>query len=457
MKTIILPLLLLVAQQGFSAPVGPNAAPGYVAHEWGTFTSVQGADGVLMPWNPLDSSKLPNFVYNWSRPGLNRRPAGALNPGSKSALVSLQRMETPVIYLYSDRERTVDVSVRFPQGLITEWFPQAQEIGPSSFAPGKLATTLDGWMQQVGLHPQTPFALMFRKKGVPDSRIQWRQVRVLPPGNHTGAPAALPTDTSGSHYFAARQTDAALVRAPSPGNGQPVEQEKFLFYRGVANFKTPLTVVMGGAQEDQFQLQNSGDAELRHLFLLSVRNGRGRLALVERLGPGQSAAAGFAGQPVPLDEVVVELSREMKGALVREGLYEREAAAMVETWRTSWFEEEGLRVLYTLPRAWTDETLPLTINPNPGEIVRVMVGRAEVIPPTITWELLRQIVRYSDGDPAGRQQAIAKINELGLGRFLQPAVQSVLGARPSQEFSQNAWELLGQATRLQRQKALAAK
>jgi hypothetical protein len=34
-----------------------------------------------------------------------------------------QRMETPVIYFYSGQSRTVDVSVRFPRGEVTEWFP----------------------------------------------------------------------------------------------------------------------------------------------------------------------------------------------------------------------------------------------------------------------------------------------------------------------------------------------
>ena len=149
----------------------------------------------------------------------------------------------------------------------------------------------------------------------------------------------------------------------------------------------------------------------------------------------------------PLREVVDRLSQQMKEALSGEGLYEPEAAAMVKTWRESWFEEEGARVIYTLPRAWTDEILPLTLDPKPGQIVRVMVGRAEIIPPATKWELLKQIVRYSEGDLAGRQQAVARVQGLGLGRFIQPAVQVVLGNYPSDEFSRAAWELLRAATK----------
>ena len=51
-----------------------------------------------------------------------------------------------------------------------------------------------------------------------------------------------------------------------------------------------------------------------------------------------------------------------------------------------------MRVFYVLPRQWTDDTLPLTLQPGPRELVRVMVGRAEIIPPAADWELLKQIV-----------------------------------------------------------------
>ena len=111
-----------------------NHQKGFVAHEWGTFTSVQGSDGNLLDWRPLQSSQLPQFVYNWQNPGFNRQPIGPA-PFTKSVLITLQRMETPVIYFYADEKQTVDVSVDFPKGLITEWYPQATQIGPSTIPP----------------------------------------------------------------------------------------------------------------------------------------------------------------------------------------------------------------------------------------------------------------------------------------------------------------------------------
>src|SRR5438876_2836811 len=239
MKTTFLSFILAAAQ--WSVLAGSDAPEDYVAHEWGTFTSVQGADGVLIPWNPLETTKLPKFVYDWSKPGQDRLPAGVLKPGSKSAFVTLQRMETPVIYFYSDEERTVDVTVRFPHGLITEWYPQAHDIGPSAFPPNKLATALDGLVQQAGLSPRITLASLFGKKGVPDSRITWRQVRLLPASHGSPVAGEIPPGASGNHYFAARETDAAFLQVKSPDKAGPaLGQEKLLFYRCVANFKTAL-------------------------------------------------------------------------------------------------------------------------------------------------------------------------------------------------------------------------
>src|SRR5712671_3566310 len=101
--------LILVVTASALVMGGGKLCTGYVAHEWGTFTSVQGADGVMLDWRPLETTRLPNFVYDWNHPGLNRQPAGGLGP--KTGMITLQRMETPVIYFYSSKQQSVDVSV----------------------------------------------------------------------------------------------------------------------------------------------------------------------------------------------------------------------------------------------------------------------------------------------------------------------------------------------------------
>src|SRR2546423_4363001 len=123
-------LFCLGAAAALLLPTDSRAADDLVVHEWGTFTSVQGADGILMPWRPLESSALPGFIYNWQRPGLGRQADGVLGLG-KGLMTSLQRMETPGIYFYSDKPQMGNATVKFPEGLITEWYPQAAQIGPS--------------------------------------------------------------------------------------------------------------------------------------------------------------------------------------------------------------------------------------------------------------------------------------------------------------------------------------
>ena len=54
---------------------------------------------------------------------------------------------------------------------------------------------------------------------------------------------------------------------------------------------------------------------------------------------------------------------------------------MVQTWKSSWFADEGTRLLYLVPRAQTDAILPLHVTPTPTETVRVMVGRLEAMTP----------------------------------------------------------------------------
>ena len=443
MKTPFLSLALVVASLRL---VAAGSSQDYVAHEWGTFTSVQGADGILLEWNPLETTRLPSFVYNWSKPGLNRRHVSSWG---KSTFLTLQRMETPVIYFYGEKEQTVDVTVRFPQGLITEWYPQARDIGPSVFPQNQLGVTLDGMVKHSGATLPVSFASMLTKQGIPDSRIHWSNIRITPATQHEDIVRDLPTDSVGNHYFAARETDSAFVQVESLDKASPgPEHERFLFYRGVANFKAPLQVTVTSGSGSDIDLRNTGPGELRHLFVLAVRRGQGKFIYEDRVPQGEHVNVELkpGKDLLALKELTTRISERMRESLTAEGLFEREAAAMVKTWRQSWFEEDGVRVFYVLPRPWTDGILPLTLDPKPRELVRVMVGRAEIITPAAEWELLKQIVRYSENDSQSRREAVAGVRELGLGRFIQPAVQRVLGRTPDREFSRTAWELVNAAT-----------
>ncbi|HEX5221217.1 MAG TPA: hypothetical protein VFZ59_16760 [Verrucomicrobiae bacterium] len=409
---------------------GSDRKPDYIAHEWGTFTSVQGADGVLLNWRPLETSHLPSFVYDWNKPGLNR----SLMTLTKGVMTSLQRMETPVIYFYAKHAQTVDVSVQFPQGNITEWFPQADQIGPAWKRVSGFVTKLDAGMQKVGVNPEYSFASLLQQHVAKDSRIVWNDVQILPADQHSKVASLIPSDKSGSHYFAARDTDAAYVRinSLSPTNPAP-EYDKFLFYRGLGSFPTPLRVTM--ASDNRLSLTNTGSEILADLFVIRLRKGSGQFIHLGKLGPSAEQTVEF-GQDVSQDSLLPELEKKMVAALTQQGLYAREATAMVNTWKDSWFAEDGTRVLYVLPREWTDRTLPIELSPQPKELARVMVGRAELIPPSVQDTLCQSLKRATDGDAAAREQATSELKHLG--RFAEAA----LGLVRDTEANKTGWSVL---------------
>jgi len=88
---------------------------------------------------------------------------------------------------------------------------------------------------------------------------------------------------------------------------------------------------------------------------------------------------------------------------------------MVDTWTRSWFRNEGLRVLYVAPRTWTDAWLPTKVTPEPGAMVRTLVGRIEVMTLPEEGALVRAIETAS--------QTQAPIALAPLGRFAESRLE----------------------------------
>ena len=98
-KSMLLMSLLAVILVAQTADVrGQSDAGELVVHEWGTFTSLQGANGDVIPWKPLQTSVLPKFVYNWAKSGLPVYPISPVLFFGKGSIITLQRMETPVVF-----------------------------------------------------------------------------------------------------------------------------------------------------------------------------------------------------------------------------------------------------------------------------------------------------------------------------------------------------------------------
>jgi hypothetical protein len=101
--------------------------------------------------------------------------------------------------------------------------------------------------------------------------------------------------------------------------------------------------------------------------------------------------------------------------LTAAGLYEKEARAMVKTWEAAWSGEEGTRLLYLVPRSRTDELLPLTIEPKPTAMVRVLVGRHDFLTPEEEASTDHQVrrIQAAQAELEAAEKEIQKIGRFG--------------------------------------------
>ncbi len=396
MRTSFISLLVLAA---LPLAHGGNDSPHYVAHEWGTFTSVQGSDGRPLAWNPFVVADLPGFVLDRNHPSRNDAVQGlaALSLlGGKDSSAWLQRLETPVIYFYSDDAQTVDVKVDFPNGLLTEWFPQVTSFGPVGNLTALLAASAE-------------------------SHLRWDDLKIFAAAD-SRQPAllgCLPVEANPSHYYPARKTGANLVEAGQPFAMEPrLQRDRFLFYRGAGSFEAPLRA---GASRDGVDLVNGGAEPLGPLVVVRVEKDRINFQAVDPLLPGAHQHIQLAHTPPsePSTAAFAKLTELLQADLTGAGLRADEASAMIATWRDDWLHDQGLRVLYLLPRPWTDRILPIRFDPPPSELVRVMVGRADIFDPQ-TEDTVRTLVQaYARGE---HQTAFAGLADLDLGRMLEPAI-----------------------------------
>jgi hypothetical protein len=367
----VLALSLAVLPVLFRAQTPPSD-PALTAHEWGTFTSIAGRDGHAAQWLPLTgSTDLPVFVEHFQ---------GA---DFKGGLRGTVRMETPVLYFYTNHPTTLSVHVSFAQGLITEWYPHANRVEPVGLqTQTRMISYLNEWSRQ---HKQ------------PDSSISWNSIKLEP-----GSSSTLPHEDRANHYYAARQTSSTPLRIKTQAGEQA---EKFLFYRGVASFSVPVSAQL--AHDGKILAQNLGAQEIPAMLLFERRG--------DKLGfrVADASAAGLTLDPPELNATMDSLEQAVEDMLIAQGLYHDEAQAMFETWRDSWFEE-GSRLLCIVPRQFVDGVLPLTITPAPAQTVRVFVGRLELVTPA-TQRAVEQALATQD------QSTLARY-----GRFLVPILENMI-------------------------------
>lgn len=376
------PLAILVSLTTFATAME--------VHEWGTFTVLSGSNGYQVPWYASygDLARLPDFVS----PGIGI--------GGKAGFARI-RMETPVLYFYPEKQQKVSVDVSFTGGSITETFPHS--VG------GK-----------VGVNPGMSISMDGHWSGT-----------LLPPTDKE-AIAGIPSIVKNDHlepYGAAREVPDAWIFQSDvkeiPGlKDQPKfpQQEKFIFYRGAGAAEIPILASMTG---DVATVTNQCKGAIPFGVALRVRDGKAAWVTIPAIAAAPSgdepamnrAQVAFPDPGLSLDEAESQLAGVWKKALEADGLTTAEASAMVETWRTTWFRENGDRILSLVPRKTVDAMLPLTITPAPEKTERVFVARIEILCPEREGGLadLMSSTKAVDGTD------FKTFSSLGLGRFANGA------------------------------------
>lgn len=421
--TVTAALAMATAAIVIAAETGDSLSSCLAVHEWGTFTSVAGPDGSAIDWNVLGGKDdLPAFVNSRGYRCFKFRLAGTV------------RMETPVLYFYSKTALTARVDVQFPHGVITEWYPKGkteiyeskslmdrmQGFNGSRFYPDEAV-----YQTQALMDPAPPDLDPLLIKLSPSlngfdtslrnlmSAISWTDIKVQPL-----ATPNLVTDDRPSRYYAARSTDADPI---SVGE----EHEKFLFYRGVGRMQVPLSARISAEGKIVIAKNGSDPVPMAMLF----ENQAGRLGY----STGRQVSDSITVDRPSLNGNLTELASELEQALIAQGLFPKEAQAMVATWQDSWFEE-GTRIIYIVPSRAVDAFLPLHVDPAPTETRRVFVGRIELITPEIK-RSVEEGMRNHDTSVANRY-----------GRFLEPILDRIVAENRSAADEANQFRVAATAT-----------
>lgn len=363
------------------------ALSSYTVHEWGTFTSMIGSNGKAQDGMIGEDELLPDFVYNFGAanwPGPNSlkaaHPFPLPTPRSGSdrgcngpvkvpcefllGQVITQKMETPVVYFYSDEPRSVQFEVEFPAGIISQSFPAPESSRPEAIAGTQL------------------------KQGYANY-----QVDILARNTKLQPPYVNPQNI----YSHARNTESNLIQAKTSE-----EVEKFIFYRGIGDFTPALKPT---SRDGSMTIKNLSLDEINQVFLVYTnKDRRGSIIRLNKVGAHQhikvsSKTIHNLKKSISSEGFIQKARTLLTSALTSNGLYHDEAISMIDTWEHGYFQTPGLRILYLLSRKEADHLLPVKITPEPASFERAFVGRLEILLDTDEEKIYQEVLKQQEDFP----------------------------------------------------------
>jgi hypothetical protein len=379
----------LVLATGLLLSLESMAKVPLIVHEWGTFTSLMGSTGKVYDGMFHEDEELPDFVHrfgenvvSFSKPQLvaDVSTSRCLPPNRCKVGVEFlrgqeitQKMETPVLYFYSDKAVDLTVSVDFPEGIIAEAYPKWTSISPEEI-PGVELT-----------------------KGNAKFNIE-----IQAPGKtHLN----LPEVKADNIYAHARHTKSNLLKS---GN----EVEKFIFYRGLGRFNTDLSVT-SSLKDGGLHIKNKSENKISavYLFNIDAQGGSfkslGSLTHDKEIRVTPKDLLALTTQHLPFANFTQLAEKMLLEDLTANGLYQDEAVAMMNTWKQGYFKTPGLRVLYVLNREEVERILPMKLHSGSSmrkldyDMTRVFIGRIEVLTVSQEVKLLQKILAAGENFEVG--------------------------------------------------------
>jgi len=322
-------ILMLAGLLGLCALSGLRAEEPFVVHEWGVWVrQVQGpsisAEGVPVQGQGYADigapkellSGLPAFVKHYQPVPVSR--------------VMNQNWDKPVLHLYGPEGLQCKLTLKFPQGQ------------PTAFWPLPISTTE---ANSRGRFQVTRVTSMFW-----EGRLS------------AAAPADLPKSPE-KHWWNAVRAVPGMYINTAQGS------ERFLFYEGTAAQQPTLNAVL---DSEVLTLKNGADQESGPVLVVAY-DGQ---TLWWKSVTSLAASAKLDLKRTELEQAPGDADKLLDAARAQWlafGLTKEESAAIVESWKPDLTKHVGLMVIARLPAPLYEKMFPLEVTPKPKEIVRAGV------------------------------------------------------------------------------------
>jgi len=363
----------------------------FEVHEWGVFSVYPTARYANVDM-AKEWAELPKWMYR-SFPSINL-PTQPM------------KVRKPIVYFHwADPplpKEPFTMRIRFPQGRPIVWYPTAADAvvmvddegsraAAAEFAATALRATLTWrfWLTD-------PYPTM----GVQDAQRP-----------------SLPVVPADHWYARARQvkSDPLFVYRTFGRHGPLIETEQFVYYDGVM---APLPCLRA-KRDDQgaIYLENSAPYAIHDLYAVEMKKDEAYSEACVPLVPvgqkivrlnwrGWSLREGTK-HPTPSTPVL------LLSSLVKAGLNQDEAQALVDIWKPAFFGQEGLTLIYRLPQKEYDRVTTMALDPAPAKLVRVGLVHQPHAEPELPSRVAGLITRLAGVDAGDVKAATMAILDLG--------------------------------------------